>query len=532
MPKPGVLLGEQGRVGMLRGFGTMARLLGLTLGPIGGNVVNDRDMGDPEILDDAATIARRIIQFPDRVEDAGAMMMRHIVWRVREEVGDGSATTAVLAWNLAEEMQRMIAAGANAMMLRRGIDKAARVALQALDDMSVELDGEDRIAAVATAAIGDPEIGAILGEIYDVLGPNANIVIEPYIATYHDRAYHEGARFRGGYLSPYFETDKTRHMVVLNDVYVLVADMNFESTESVANLLGQVADAGGKSAFVVCRMMSDKGIGVMVANNEAETIQSCAADLKPVGDLRRGTMENIALLTGGSALTDRTMLKPEEITIKDFGRAERVIVTKKYYMIIGGQGDKQVIRARAKKLRQGLRETTDKDLRLDLRELVTHFSAGVGELRIGALTGKERSALTDVAEQAMKAVQAGMEGGVVPGGGAAYLSCLPALEKLELTGDEAMGVKALARALEEPMRCIAANAGVHPPLAIGKARQKGLGCGLDVHTKEIVDMAEAGIADPTLVARRALEQAISGAVMLLTTDVLVLHRNPKESYEP
>jgi chaperonin GroEL len=517
---------------MLRGFGSMARLLGLTLGPVGGNVVNDRDQSTPEILDDAATIARRIIQFPDRAEDAGAMMMRHIVWRVREEVGDGSATTAVMAHRLAEEMQRMIAAGANAMMLRRGIDQAAKVALKALAELSVPLEGEEHIAAVATAAIGDPEIGKILGEIYDVLGPNASITIEPYIATYHDRTYHDGARFRGGFVSPYFETDKTRHQAVLESPYVLVADMNFESIESVANLLGEVVKAGGKSLVVICRMMSDRGIGVMVANNEAETVQSCAADLKPVGDLRRGTMEDIAILTGGVALTDKTMLGPEELTIKDCGRADRVIVTKKSITIIGGHGDKAVIRDRMIKLRQGLRETTDKELRADLRDMVTHFSAGIGELRIGALTAKERTALTELAEQAMKAVQAGMEGGVVAGGGAAYLACIPAVEALVLEGDEAMGVKALARALEEPMRRIAANAGVHPPVAVGHARQHGPGYGFEVRSKKIVDMAAAGIVDPTLVATRALEQAISGAVMLLTTDALVLHRNPKESYEP
>jgi len=519
---------------MLRGFGSMARLLGLTLGPIGGNVVNDRDVSSPEVLDDAATIARRIIQFPDRAEDAGAMMMRHIVWRVREEVGDGSATTAVLAQRLAEEMQRMIAAGANAMILRHGIDKGASVALRELKAQSAELEGEERIGAVASAAIGDPEIGGILGEIYDVLGPNANVVIEPYIATYHDRTYHDGARFRGGPLSPYFETDKIRHLTVLENPYILVADMNFNAPETVAALMGKVLDAGGKSILIICRSMSDKGIGVMVANNEAETIQAAASDLKPVGDLRRGTMQDIAILTGGTDLTDKSSLTPERVTIEDFGQADRVILAKKSITIIGGHGDKKVIRERVKKLREGLRTTTDKELRTDLREMVTHFSAGIGELRIGALTGKERKELTELAEQAMKAVQAGMEGGVVPGGGAAYLACIPALEELatELEGDEATGVRALITALKEPMARIAANSGVHPPLAVGRAMQEGPGYGFEVRSQRVVNMLDKGIVDPTLVATRALEQAISGAIMLQTTDALVLHRDPKESFEP
>jgi chaperonin GroEL len=534
MPKPDVVLGEKGRVGMLRGFESMARLLALTLGPVGGKIVNARDPGgaNPELLDDAATIARRIIQLPDRTEDVGAMMMRHMVWHMREEVGDGSATTAVLARAIAREMQHMVAAGANAMILRRGIEKATQVAIEALDELAAPLEGEEHIAAVATAAVGDAEIGKLLGEIYDVLGPNASVVIEPYVATSHDRVYHEGARFRGNYLSPYLITDQTRRLAVLENPYVLVGDLNFESMESVQNALEQVYRAGGKSVFLVCRMVSDKGIGVMVANNERGTIQSCATNLKPVGDLRRGAIENIALLTGGRPLSDGTGHSPEAVTLDDFGRAERVISTKDYFMIIGGQGDKNAIRERTRTLRQRARESHDREERETLRELLTHFSAGVAELRIGALTEKERTALGEVAEQARKTVIAGIESGIVPGGGSAYLACIPAVEAIEAEGDEAIGVKILARALEEPMRCIAANIGAHPPVVIAEARNAGVGYGFDVRSKQIVNMIEHGIGDPAMVVKRALQQATSGAIMLLTTDALVLHRKPQEAVWP
>jgi chaperonin GroEL len=533
MPKPGVILGEESRVSMLRGFESMARLLALTLGPIGGNIANAREpKGEPELLNDAATIARRIINLPGRGEDAGAMMMRHIVWNVREQMGDGSATTAVLARSVAKETQRMIAAGANAMIVKRGIDKATAVAVEALDKMSVPLEGEARIAAVATAAVGDAEIGRLLGEMYDVLGPNANIVIEPYIATFHDRTYHDGARFKGGILSPYMYTDTTRRLAVLEDPYVLVADITLDSIESVRNILELVLNAGGKSVFVICKNMSDKGIGVMVANNEAGTIQSCVANMKPIGETRRGTVEDIALLTGGKPSTDKSGMAPEDVTLSDFGRAERVVVTKDYYLIIGGKGDRKAMRERVQKLRQRLRETFDGEERETLRELLPHFSAGVGELRIGALTEQERKSLTETAEQAMKTVQAGMEGGVVPGGGAAYLRCIDALDGLAVEGDEAIGVQILARALEEPMRCIVENAGLHPPLAIAESRRMGEGYGFDVIQTKVVNMVEAGIVDPTSIAKRALQQAVSGAMMLLTTDALVLHRKPKENFEP
>jgi chaperonin GroEL len=533
MPDPDVLLGEKGRAGMLRGFKSIARLLSITLGPIGGNIANAREpRGEPEVLTDGATIARRIIQLPDRAEDAGAMLMRHMVWRVREEVGDGSATTAVLAQAIAREVERMVAAGANSMIMRRGIERATRAAVEALDAMSVPLEGEDRIAAVATAATGNAEIGKILGEMYDVLGPDANIVIEPYIATYHDRAYHEGARFKGAYLSPYMVTDTVRRIAVLDDVHVLVADMAFESTESVQNVLEHVIRRGGKNLLIICKRMSDKGIGVLVANSERGVVRSCAANMKPVGDARRGMVENIALLTGGRPLTDKSGMAPEAVGADDLGHAQRVIVTKDYYTIIAGDGDRKVIREHINKLRSRLRTTTDPEERTTLRDLLAQLSGGVGELRIGALTEQDRKALTEVAEQAMKAVQAGMESGIVPGGGAAYLRCIPALKELEAEGDEKIGIDIVARALEEPMRCIAENAGVHPPLAIDQALRAGPNFGLDVRRKAVVNMFDEGIVDPTRVARRALQLAASGAMMLLTTDALVLHRKPQETFEP
>jgi chaperonin GroEL len=398
--------------------------------------------------------------------------------------------------------------------------------------MSQPLEGEERIAAVARAAVGDEEIGNLLGEMYDVLGPNANIVIEPYVATYHDRTYHEGARFKGGILSPYLYTDAVRRLAVLEDPYVLVADLSFQTVESASNILQQVLEAGGKSVLIICKAFSDKGIGVLTANNEADTIQSCVANMKPVGETRRGTVEDIALLTGGKPLTDKSGMAPEEVTISDFGRADRVIVTKDYYLIIGGHGDRKALRERAQKLRQRLRKTVDSDDREMLRELLTHFSTGVGELRIGALTEQERKTLTETAEQAMKAVMAGMESGIVPGGGAAYLDCIPALQEIEAEGDEAIGVQVLARALEEPMRRIAANAALHPPLALAESQRMGPGHGFDVLQKRVTNMVEAGIVDPTSVARRALQQAVSGAMMLLTTDALVLHRKPQENFEP
>ncbi|MEN6480015.1 MAG: chaperonin GroEL [Anaerolineales bacterium] len=533
MPKPDLLLGEECRVSMLRGFDSLGRLLSLTLGPIGGHIANQREgTNETELLNDAATIARRVLQLPDRSENVGAMMMRHIVWHMRQAVGDGSATTAVIAQATAREMQKLIAAGANAMILRRGIEKGLAVALAELERLAMPLQGEERIAAVATAAIGDAEIGKLLGELYDVLGEDAAIVIEPYIATYHDRVYRDGARFRGGYLSPYLITDQDRHVAVLDDPYIVVGEIRFESTEAIQQILEQVIKAGGKSVFFAVRGMSDKALSMLVANNEQGIITSCAASLKPVGEERSGTFQNIALLTGATFLDDKHGWSEMDVRLSDMGRASRVTVTRETFTIAGGRGDRTLCEERRRELRARLRASHDPEERATLRTLLKHFSGGIGELRIGALTSQERKALTERAEEAMHAVDAAMEAGIVPGGGAAYLACIPALETVEAEGDERLGVQVLARVLEEPMRRIAGNAGLHPPLVIAESERLGVGYGYDVMNERYGPMIELGIADAAVVAKRALQQGVSGAVMLLTTDALVLHRKPQESFTP
>ncbi|MGI6368066.1 MAG: chaperonin GroEL [Anaerolineae bacterium] len=533
MPKPNLVLGEASRASMLRGFETMGRLVSLTLGPVRGTIANEREgTREIELLRDAATAVRRVIQLPEPTEDPGAMLMRHIVWNMREEVGDGSATSAVIALALAREAQRVIAAGANAMILRRGIEKALAVALDALDRQSLPLDTEETIASVATAAGGDREIGKVLGEIYDVLGPNAQVTIVPYVATYHDRAYRDGARFEGSYFSPYLLTDQVNRTAVLEDVHVLVADMVIDTAEGAAYLLDLVAQLGGKRLLIVCKKISDKAIGALVANNERDTVQSTATSLKPIGDARRGTVENIAILTGGQPLNDRAGLVPEQVTADDLGYAERVVVEKNQFLIIGGRGSRQEIQARMDALRSRLRISRDPEERETLRLLTSQLTNGIAELRVGGMTPAERTRLTEISQHAIRAVEAGMESGIVPGGGAAYLACIPAVRELKLEGDEAIGAGILARVLEEPLRQIAANTGVHPPLAVSDAQRLGPGHGLDAVSGKTVNMIEHGIADPTIVARRALEHGVSGAMMLLTTEALVIHRKPQESVNP
>lgn len=521
---------------MLSGFEAIGKLAAITLGPIGGNIcyqVDPSSRGLPEYIQDAGTAARRIIQLPGRLEDVGAMIMRHTLWRMKDEVGDGAATCGVLAMSIAREMQHLMAAGANPMILRHGIEKALAAAVQALDRLAVPLEGEKRIAAVATAASGNQEIGRLLGEMFDVLGPQANIVIEPYTATYHDRAYREGTVFKGGYVSPYLINDNLRRMAVLDNVHIAILDMDMSSTEAVLHVLNTVAHAGGKNLLLVCRSMGDKGITMLASNNDRGAIKSCAVKPVDVGDLRQNILTNMSLLTGAQYITDKTGQSYKDLTPTSLGYAARVNVTHDKHTIIGGRSNKEGIRQRAQELRAILKRTPHPTDREHLRTAIAQLSDGIGELRIGALTEMDRKTLTEVAEVAIRTVTSCIEGGVVAGGGAALVDCIPSVLAVQAApGDETFGVQLVARALEAPMRQIVANAALHPTLAIAEARQAGPGYGMDVRSKRIVNMVDEGIADSAYVTRNALQRAASAAIMVLTTDAIVLHRNPKESVHP
>jgi chaperonin GroEL len=534
MPIPDVLFGPEMQERMLRGMESVARLLALTLGPLGGNIIHQRvNTTEPELLTDAATIARRLIELPDRVENVGAMIMRHIVWEMRDKYGDGSATAAVLAQCIAREMHRLSVAGVNPMLMRRGIDKGVAAATKALEEMSSPLEDADRIAGLATAAINEPRIGELLGEMYDTLGPYGSIVVQPYHAAEHDRVYYEGTRFSGEYVSHYLLSDETRYVAALSDTHVLVADVHFNTEQDAATVLDLAARSGVQNLFIICRNMWDKAIGMMAHNNRhGDKVKAYAATIRPVENLRPDMMRDIALLTGARFLTADTGFTLKELTAQDLGYAERVVATRQYVMIVGGRGDKKALRERAHMLRGQLKTLTRQEDKALLLERIARLTGGIGELRVAAFTEQERTALTEKAAHAIKVVQVGIEGGVVPGGGAAYLEAIPAVQAVQAVGDEAVGVQVVARALEEPLRVIASNAHIHPPLVLAECRKKGPGYGYDVRRGRVVNMLEAQIVDSTIVVQEALRRAASGAMMLVTSDTLVLHRKPAKSFAP
>jgi len=535
MERPKVILGRRASEGLNRGAHRLAYLLGLTLGPVAGTVVNYKDTGSDrcEMLTDAATIARRIIQLPDAAEDPGAMLLRQLVWRVRQKAGDGSATAAVLALAMLREARRVIAAGANPMLVRQGIDLGVAAAVKALQEMAVPVQGQDALAALATASCGNPELGRIVGEIFDTLGPDGVVNVQDYMGYYLDREYIEGCRFRGTFTSRFFLTDTNYRLVQLVRPYVFICDWNLTEMAQVAPLLELVLQKGDKRPLLVISSSQDGGaLSTLLANHQKGVLQCCGVTLKGYGDAHRAALDDMALVTGGRFLYRDAKMDPHDVTLEDLGQAERIEVSEEYVTVFEGAGDRKAIRQRRQLLKAKLEEAKDRDEYLEIRERINRLSGGIAILKVGAPTDDERKRRREQAEEVVKLVADGCQAGIVPGGGAAYLACIPAVKAVRAEGEAAFGVAIVARALEEPMRRIVANAGLDPSAAVARVQERGAGFGVDVHTRQVVDMREVGIMDSVRVAQTALETAASGVNMIITTGAVVLTRKPVQRVEP
>ncbi len=533
MPKPRVLEAEQAREGLRRGMDLIADVVGVTLGPLGGLVVNEVfGRSEPELLTDGATIARRIIELPDRGENVGAMLLRHMVWHMRQEMGDGSVTTAVLAQAILREAHRCIVAGANLMMIRRGMERALQAAVQALREMAVPIEGEEQIAALATGVTGDPEMGRVLGEIFDILGPEGALVVEEYASTYLEREYLEGARWRGQYDSPYFITDAARRLCVLENPRILITDARISDLADIQPIMEQMIQAKAGPLAIIAWGVSGVALSTLVTNHQRNVLKAVSVKFGLVGEHRLRALEDMAIMTGARFITEQMGMRVADATLDDLGRARRIEVGAKEFTIIGPQGDPEAVRQRMAQIKVELQQATDQEERDKLRERLNWISGGIGILKIGAPSAKEREIKKERAREAARLIAAAMEEGVVPGGAVAYLHAIPAVRAVSAEGDEAFGVEILARALRAPLERLLRNAGLYPPVVIDEILRHGPRFGYDVISGEIVDMMEAGIMDAVKVLRTALETAVSGAVMAFTTEAVVLHRKPAQSTEP
>ena len=533
MPTPYVLIGDEARLRLKEGLDLLAELIRLTLGPHAGAIACTRIGKDPELLTSSAVIARRIVEIQGRGANVGAMLLRHALWKVHERLGDGAATTAALVHSLLDDGHRQLAAGANPISLRRGMERSLQVVLPALAAQARPVDGGQHLAALACAATGDQELGHVLGEIFGRLGPEGTVMLEEYAGAYLHHEFLEGARWEGGFVSPSFITDVPRQQTRLEEPWVMVTDHTITQAEQVTGLLEQVALAQAGPLLIIAEDVTGTARATLLSNRERGIVDVVAATLNIQGYQRLHSLEDIAIITGAEFVSKDRGDRLEEIRLHDLGEARIVQVGADTLAIVGGAGDPEMIEARQRVLRAQLQHAEDEEARRKLVERLGKLRGGMAVLKLGAATDAERMTRRELAERVIHFMPAVLEEGLVPGGGSAYLHCQAVLDQLACGhDDEATGARLMQRALEAPMTWLIRNVGMSPAPILAEVRRSGVGYGYDVVDRRVAHMWNAGILDSAKVVRVALEIAVSLATTALTTEAIVLPRKPNVSLTP
>jgi chaperonin GroEL len=536
MPKE-LLYSEEARRALERGVNAVANAVKVTLGPKGRNVVLDKKFGSPSITKDGVTVAKEI-ELVQHFENLGAQLVREVASKTNDVAGDGTTTATVLAQAMVREGLKMVAAGSNPMALRRGIEKAVQRAVEKLKEFAIEVKTRDDIEHVAAIAGNDPEIGKVIAEAMDKVGKDGVITIEESKGTETTVEFVEGLQFDRGYLSPYFVTDPERMECVLEEPFILIHEKKISSAMDLVPLLERVVRAG-RPLLVIAEDVEGEALAVLVINKLRGVLQCCAVKAPGFGERRKAMLEDIAILTGGTFLSEELGVNLENVTLDMLGRARKVVVTKDDTTIVEGAGSKEAIQGRIAQIKRQIEETESDYDREKLQERLAKLSGGVAVIKVGAPTETEMKEKKHRFEDALNATRAAVEEGIVAGGGVTYIHLIPALDELEkeLTeADEKIGVRIVKRALEEPLRQIAENAGWEGSVVVEKVRafepKKVNGdfhfTGFDALREEFVDMVERGIVDPVKVVRSALENAASIAAMLLTTEAVVAEKPEEE----
>jgi len=515
-----IVTGENSRQAILRGVNILADAVKITLGPKGRNAVIEKKFGAPVITKDGVTVAKEI-ELQDPLENLGAQMVREVASKTSDVAGDGTTTATVLAQAIFREGVRTVAAGASPMALKRGIEKAVEVAVEEIKKLSRDVKGE-MIAQVGTiSANTDKHIGGIIAEAMKKVGKDGVITVEESRTMETTLEVVEGMQFDRGYLSPYFVTDPERMECLLEDVHILIHEKKISSMKDLLPLLEQIAKMG-KPLLIIAEEVEGEALATLVVNKLRGTLQCAAVKAPGFGDRRKAMLEDIAILTGGKAITEDLGIKLENVKVEDLGRAKKVTIDKDNTTIVAGGGKTSEIEGRIKQLRAEIEETTSDYDREKLQERLAKLVGGVAVIKVGAATETELKEKKARVEDAMHATRAAVEEGIVPGGGTAFLRCLAALEKLKLHDDEAIGVNIVKRALEEPTRQIALNAGHEGAVVVGRIREsKDENFGFNAESGEFTDLVKAGVIDPAKVTRLALQNAASIAALMLTTEALV-----------
>ena len=527
-----VILGEQSRQSILQGVNTLAEAVKVTLGPKGRNVVIDKKFGSPVITKDGVTVAKEI-ELENKLENTGAQMVREVASKTNDVAGDGTTTATVFAQAIFREGLRLVAAGANPMALKRGIDKATAAVVDELKNISKPVKG-DAIAQVGTiSANGDRTIGDMIAEAMAKVSKDGVITVEESKTMQTELEVVEGMQFDRGYLSPYFVTDPERMECVLEDCYVLTHEKKISSMKDLLPLLEQVSKQG-RPLLIVAEDVEGEALATMVVNKLRGTLQACAVKAPAFGDRRKEMLKDIAVLTGGKAITEDLGMKLDSLRLEDLGRAKKVVIDKDNTTIIEGAGKKAEIQGRVSTIRRQIEETTSDYDREKLQERLAKLVGGVAVIRVGAATETELKEKKARVEDAMHATKAAVEEGIVPGGGAAFIRAQKAISKLKFDDqDEQAGANIVRRALEEPLRMIAQNAGHEGSIVIEKVRENdNFSFGFNAATDRYEDLFKSGVIDPLKVSRTALQNAASIAGLMLTTEAVVSELPEKKKAAP
>jgi chaperonin GroEL len=522
---------QDARNAILRGVNILADVVKVTLGPKGRNVILEKSFGSPTVTKDGVTVAKEV-ELEDKFENMGAQMVKEVASKTSDTAGDGTTTATVLAQAIYREGSKVVAAGANPMDVKRGIDMAVEEVVKELKKLSKPTKDQKEISQVGKiSANNDETIGNIIAEAMNKVGKEGVITVEEAKGMETTLDVVEGMQFDRGYLSPYFVTDPEKMVAVLEDVYILLNEKKISNMKDMLPILEQIAKMG-KPLLILAEDVEGEALATLVVNKLRGTLKCCSVKAPGFGDRRKSMLEDIAILTGGRVISEDLGIKLENIKLNDLGRAKRITVDKDNTTIVDGAGDKDDIEARVKQIRAQIEETTSDYDREKLQERLAKIIGGVAVINVGAATETEMKEKKARVEDALNATRAAVEEGIVPGGGVAYLRCLSALDKMKLEGDQKIGVDIVKRALEEPIRQIANNAGQEGSVVTEKVRNEKGSFGFDAAQDEYTDMIKAGIIDPTKVVRLALQNASSVASLMITTEAVVADKPEKKAPYP
>lgn len=525
-----ILFNEEARRALGRGVDQLANAVKVTLGPKGRNVVLDKKFGAPTITNDGVTIARDI-ELPDPFENMGAQLVKEVATKTNDVAGDGTTTATVLAQAMIQEGMRNVAAGANPMILKKGIETAVNTLVEEVKKRAIKVSGKAEIAQVASVSAADEEIGGLIAEAMEKVGNDGVITVEESKGLQTALNVVEGMQFDRGYISPYMVTDPDRMEAVMDNPYILITDRKISAIADMLPTLEKVVKVG-KELLIIAEDVEGEALATLVVNRLRGTFKAVAVKAPGFGDRRKAMLEDIAILTGGTVITEDMGRKLDSVELEDLGTARQVRISKDETTIIDGVGNKEVIAQRVNQIRAQVEETTSDFDREKLQERLAKLSGGVAVIEVGAATEVEMKDKKLRIEDALNATRAAVEEGIVAGGGTTFIDIIPALDTLEATGDVQTGINLVKRAVEEPVRQIAYNAGLEGSVVVEKVKNTDAGIGFNALTEEYVDMVKAGIVDPAKVTRSALQNAASIAALVLTTETIVADKVDENAAAP